>query len=143
MGMGVRMNVAGFKEQLRAEVDKLHAATRPAAQAGAEVIYQRARINAPVSGKEHFFYIKGRRYGPYAPGNLRDSVYQVFSDSQSFRDVSTYEVSWNKTKAPYGFLAEFGSSTRPAMSFIGRTVVETRQQVREAMRQRFIEEVNK
>ena len=34
MGMTVRMDIGRFKEQLRAEVDKLHAATRPAAQAG-------------------------------------------------------------------------------------------------------------
>ena len=46
MGMTVRMDIGRFKEQLRAEVDKLHAATRPAAQAGVQVIYDRARINA-------------------------------------------------------------------------------------------------
>lgn len=43
MGMAIRMNIGQFKEQLRATVDKLHAATRPAAQAGIDVIYQRAR----------------------------------------------------------------------------------------------------
>ena len=37
MGMAVRMNVAAFKEGLRAKVDKLHAATRPAAQAGVDL----------------------------------------------------------------------------------------------------------
>ena len=37
MGMTVRMDIGRFKEQLRAKVDKLHAATRPAAQAGAEM----------------------------------------------------------------------------------------------------------
>ena len=31
MGMAIRMNIGQFKEQLRATVDKLHAATRPAA----------------------------------------------------------------------------------------------------------------
>ena len=143
MGMAVRMNVAAFKEQLRAEVDKLHAATRPAAQAGIEVIYQRARINAPVSDKPHYFHIRGKRYGPYAPGNLRDSVYQVFSKDKSFKDVSTYQVSWNKDKAPYGYVAEFGNSKEPSKSFIARSVVETRAEVREAIKARYIAEVKK
>ena len=143
MGMTIRMNVAAFKEGLRAKVDVLHAATRPAAQAGAEVIYQRARINAPVSDEMHYFHIRGKKYGPYAPGNLRDSVYQVFSKSNSYKDVSTYHISWNKDKAPYGFMVEFGTSKAPAHSFIGRSIVETRSQVREAMKQRYIAEVNK
>ena len=143
MGMTVRMDIGRFKEQLRAEVDKLHAATRPAAQAGIEVIYQRARINAPVSDKPHYFHIRGKRYGPYAPGNLRDSVYQVFSKDKSFKDVSTYQVSWNKDKAPYGYVAEFGNSKEPSKSFIARSVVETRAQVREAIKARYIAEVKK
>lgn len=143
MGMTVRMNVAAFKEQLRAEVDKLHAATRPAAQAGIEVIYQRARINAPVSDKPHYFHIRGKKYGPYAPGNLRDSIYQVFSKDKSFKDVSTYQVSWNKDKAPYGYVAEFGNSKEPSKSFIARSVAETRAEVREAIKTRYIAEVKK
>ena len=144
MGMAVRMNVAAFKEQLRAEVDKLHAATRPAAQAGVQIIYDRARLNAPVSDKEHDFYIKGRKVGgPYQPGNLRDSIYQVFSKDNSFKDVSTYHVSWNKDKAPYGYVAEFGNSKEPSKSFIARSVIETRAEVRAAIKARYIEEVNK
>lgn len=143
MGMTVRMDIGRFKEQLRAEADKLHAATRPAAQAGVQVIYDRARINAPVSDKPHYFHIRGKRYGPYAPGNLRDSVYQVFSKDKSFKDVSTYQVSWNKDKAPYGYVAEFGNSKEPSKSFIARSVAETRTEVREAIKARYIEEVNK
>ena len=141
MGMAVRMNVAAFKEQLRADLDKLHAATRPAAQAGVQIIYDRARINAPVSDKPHYFHIRGKKYGPYAPGNLRDSVYQVFSKDKSFKDVSTYQVSWNKDKAPYGYVAEFGNSKEPSKSFIARSVAETRAEVREAIKTRYIAEV--
>ena len=143
MGMAVRMNVAAFKEQLRAEVDKLHAATRPAAQAGVQIIYDRARLNAPVSDKPHYFHIRGKKYGPYAPGNLRDSIYQVFSKDKSFKDVSTYQVSWNKDKAPYGYVAEFGNSKEPSKSFIARSVAETRTEVREAIKTRYIAEVKK
>lgn len=143
MGMAIRMNIGQFKEQLRATVDKLHAATRPAAQAGAQIIYERARINAPVSDEMHYFHIRGKKYGPYAPGNLRDSVYQVFSKSNSYKDVSTYHISFNREKAPYGFMVELGTSRAPAHSFIGKAVVETRTQVREAIKARYIEEVNK
>lgn len=143
MGMAVRMNVAQIKEQLRAKVDVLHAATRPAAQAGAEVIYQRARINAPVSQDSHFFYIRGKKYGPYPPGNLRDSIYQVYSKEKSFKDVSTYQISFNKSEAPYGYIVHNGTSRTVAHPFISKSVVETRAEVREAIKARYLEEVNK
>ena len=143
MGMAVRMNVAAFKEQLRAEVDKLHAATRPAAQAGAEIIYQRARLEAPVSADSHYFYIRGKKYGPYAPGNLRNSIYQVYSRDNSFKDIATYHISFNKSEAPYGFIVHNGTSRTAAHPFISKAVVETRSQVRQAMKARYLEEVNK
>jgi len=141
MGMAVRMNVTAFKEQLRAELDKLHAATRPAAQAGAQIIYDAARLNAPVSKKPHKFYGTHKVYGPYAPGNLRDSIYQVFSKDNSYKDVSTYHISWNADKAPYGAMVEFGTSKAPARSFIGKAVTETRAQVRQAIKERYLQEV--
>ncbi len=143
MGMAVRMNVAAFKEQLRAEVDKLHAATRPAAQAGAQIIYERARLEAPVSADSHYFYIRGKKYGPYAPGTLKNAIYQVFSKDNSYKDVSTYHISFNKSEAPYGFIVHNGTSRTAAHPFISKAVVETRSQVREAIKARYIEEVNK
>lgn len=143
MSIKTTMNTAKFRDQLKATVDELHRATRPAAQAGVQVIYDRARINVPVSSKAHYFYIRGQKYGPYAPGNLRDSIYQVYSKKKSFKDVSTYQVSWNKDKAPYGFVAEFGNSQRGAQSFIARSVIETRAQVRAAIKERYIAELTK
>lgn len=143
MGMTVRMDIGRFKEQLRAEADKLHAATRPAAQAGAQIIYERARIEAPVSADSHYFYIRGKKYGPYAPGTLRDSIYQVFSKDNSFKDVSTYHISFNKDKAPYGFIVHNGTSRTTAHPFISKAVVETRSAVRQAIKARYLEEVNK
>lgn len=141
MGMRVNMNVAQFKEQLRATTDELQKATRPAAQAGAQIIYDAARLNAPVSKKPHKFYGTHKVYGPYAPGNLRDSIYQVFSKTNSYKDVSTYHISWNADKAPYGAMVEFGTSKAPARSFIGRAVTETRAQVRQAIKERYLQEV--
>jgi len=148
MGMTVRMDIGRFKEQLRAKIEVIHAATRPAAQAGAQIIYERARINAPVSDGAHFFYGRGSkksgvRYGPYRAGNLRDSIYQVFSKSNSYRDVSTYHISFNKDKAPYGYMVHNGTSHSAANPFIAKAVIETRAEVREAIKTRYIAEVKK
>lgn len=156
MGMAIRMNIGQFKQQLRATVDELHRATRPAAQAGAQVIYDAAKVNASTlkSEREHYFYgaatkalppgkKKAAAYGPYQPGTLYNAIYQVFSKSSSYKDVSTYHISFNREKAPYGFMVELGTSRAPAHSFIGKAVVETRTQVREAIKARYIEEVNK
>lgn len=143
MTMRISMDTSKFKDQLQATVAELQRATRPAAQAGIQIIYERARLNAPQSDKAHIFSIEGRKYGPYAPGNLRNAIYQVFSKDKSFKDVSTYQVSWNKDKAPYGFAYEFGNSQRGAQSFIARSIVETRAEVREAIKQRYVQEVNK
>jgi len=142
MGMRINMNVAQFKEQLQATTNELQKATRPAAQAGAQIIYDAARLNAPVSKRPHKFYGTHKVYGPYAPGNLRDSIYQVFSKDNSYKDVSTYHISWNADKAPYGAMVEFGTSKSPARSFIGKAVTETRTQVRQAIKERYLQEVS-
>ena len=141
--MRIAVGLQSFKEQLRAEADKLNRATRPAAQAGAQVIYDRARQLVPVSDATHMFHGTNAVYGPYSPGNLRAAIYQVFSKDNSYRDSSTYHVSWNADKAPYGAMVEFGTSHSPAHSFIGAAIRETRPAVRLAMKNRYIEEVSK
>lgn len=143
MSVKITMNIAAFKEQLRATAEQLNQATRPAAQAGAQVIYDRAKQLVPVSEAAHKFYGENAVYGPYSPGNLRNAIYQAFSKDNSFRDVSTYHISWNADKAPYGAMVEFGTSRAPASSFIGKSITETRPQVRAAMKQRYLEEVGK
>ena len=146
MGMKIKMDVAKFKDQLRATADELNRATRPAAQAGAQVIYDRAKqivSTELVSKREHKFHIEGRVYGPFQPGTLLISLYQAFSDDNSFKDASTYHISWNATKAPYGAAVEFGNSKQGPTSFIGRSVSETRSAVRQAIKQRYLEEANK
>ena len=141
MSMRIKVDVAKFKEQLRATADTLNQATRPAAQAGAQIIYERAKLLVPVSKAAHKFYGTHAVYGPYSPGTLRNSIYQVFSKDNSFSDTSTYHISWNADKAPYGSMVEFGTSKAPAHSFIGAAVKETRQQVKDAIKQRFMDEV--
>ena len=142
MSARIKVDIGAFKQQLRATADVLNQATRPAAQAGAQIIYDRAKLLVPVSTTAHKFYGTHAVYGPYNPGTLRNAIYQVFSKDNSFSDVSTYHVSWNADKAPYGGMVEFGTSKAPAHSFIGRAVAETRKQVRETMKQRYIDEVN-
>lgn len=145
MSARIKVDIGKFKEQLRATADVLNQATRPAAQAGAHLVYERAKLIVAtelVSKRSHMFHGTHAVYGPYNPGTLRDSIYQVFSKDNSFTDVSTYHVSWNADKAPYGAMVEFGTSKAPAHSFIGRAVAETRKQVRETMKQRYIDEVN-
>ena len=143
MGMKISINMRQFKQEMAAELALLQKATRPAAQAGAQIVYERAKQLAPVSDAAHMFQIEGRVYGPFKPGTLRDSIYQAFSKDNSYKDVSVYHVSWNATKAPYGAMVEVGTSRAPAKSFIARAVSETRAQVREAIKQRYIEEVTK
>lgn len=141
-GLRIKINVAGFRDMLGALADDMDRATRPAAQAGAEIIYRRAKAYAPVADFSHMFYGENHNvYGPFKPGSLRDSIYQVFSEDNSFKDVSTYHISWNATKAPYGAMVELGTSRAPAHSFIGRAVKESKGEVRKAMKERFIEEV--
>lgn len=139
----INMNVARFREQLQAKAEALNKATRPAAQAGAQVIYDRAKQLVPVSDGAHMFHGTNAVYGPYSPGNLRNAIYQVFSKDKSFRDVSTYHVSWNSDKAPYGAMVEWGTSHSPAQSFIGRAIAETRSTVRSVMKERYLQEVAK
>lgn len=143
MSMKIKMDIGKFKEELRATAEVLNRATRPAAQAGAQIIYDRAKQLAPVSERAHMFKIEGRTYGPFAPGNLRDSIYQVFSKDNSYKDTSTYHISWNADKAPYGFAVERGTSHSAAISFIGAAVIETRGAVRQAIKHRYLEDVKK
>lgn len=139
----VTVNLDKFKDELKATADMLGKATRPAAQAGAQIIYDRAKSIAPVSDAAHYFHGTHAVYGPYKPGTLRDSIYQAFIKEEDYADYSAYRVSWNKDKAPYGFMVEFGTQHSAPHSFIGRALAETRSAVREAIKDRFIEEISK
>lgn len=68
---------------------------RPAAQAGAQVLYDRVKANVNGLGKK--------------TGKLASSIYQVYSKTNSEDGkVATYQVSWNHRKAPHGHLVEYG-----------------------------------
>lgn len=71
-------------------------AIRPAAQAGAEVLYRAVRQN-----------VVGRPTSK--TGNLQAGIYQVYSKDNSVdKHAAEYHVSWNAKKAPHGHLVEYG-----------------------------------
>lgn len=81
-------------------------ATRPASQAVADVLYHAVLKNVEAIGS--------------VSGNLRSSIYQVFSadKSQPAGDGyarATYHVSWNAKVAPHGHLVEYGHIQRYAV----------------------------
>lgn len=69
-------------------------AARPAAQAGAQVLYDAVKANVS----------RIRRVS----GNLERAIYQAFADAESGTGRATYRVSWNRKKAPHGWWLEFG-----------------------------------
>lgn len=101
-------------EALDAEIDDMEATleanVRPAAQAGAEVLYQAVKRNVSAMGRK--------------TGNLANSIYQAFSQDRSVQSQqgyarATYHVSWNAVKAPHGHLVEFGHMQKFAV-YLGK-----------------------
>lgn len=103
---------------LDAELDAIAAASqkniRPAAQAGAQVLYDEVHLRAPVAARAR----KTKSGRIVEPGALKASIYQVYSHDNSTDERATYHVSWNYKKAPHGHLVEFGTSRAPAHPFL-------------------------
>lgn len=124
--MSFNINMAGLDElrvKLRAygEAVKDEVAIEGAAGMG-YLIYTEIRANVPISNKPHYFHgsqfkKNGTKY-LYNPGNLRNAIYRVFSPEKSSDTLKMYRVSWNHTKAPYGFMVEFGTRYKPATPFM-------------------------
>ncbi|MEY5098797.1 MAG: hypothetical protein RJA36_1516 [Pseudomonadota bacterium] len=102
-------------------------AVRPAAQAGADVLYREVLMRVPVGTEGHWFYGTNAKYF-FPAGTLRDSIYQVFSQDNSTGQKATYHVAWNHRKAPYGFMVEFGTSKARAHPFL-RPAYDAKKQV--------------
>lgn len=102
--------------------EEVQQAVRPAAQAGAQVLYERVKLNVRSSTKGHWFHgtsfkKNGTKYW-ITPGNLNRAIYQAFVEKLSSADQSTYRISWNHKKAPYGHMVEYGTVRAPAHPFI-------------------------
>jgi HK97 gp10 family phage protein len=151
MGMSFSFDLAAFERSVNATKEQMHKAARPAAQAGAQVIYYRAKLNASTlrSDREHYFYgktaakaPKGQkqnfRYGPFKPGSLYESIYQAFSKDNSSETRATYHVSWNRDKAPYGAMVENGTSRAAPHPFISNAIHDGEGEALAAMERTFL-----
>lgn len=96
------LDTSGFESFLEDLGAAAEEAVRPAAQAGAQVLYDKVLQNALGIG--------------YVTGNLAQSIYQVYSQVNSGPLTAAYHVSWNHTKAPHGGLVEFGHWQRYAVA---------------------------
>jgi len=114
--VNIRVDTSQFDALMSRLEDAAEESVRPAAQAGANVLYEEAKRLAGRSDKPHFFYgtswkkggdSKTGRYR-FEPGNLQKAIYQVYSKDNSTTEKATYHVSWNFTKAPYGLFVEYG-----------------------------------
>lgn len=84
--------IADFLDDLG---DTVKEAIRPVAQAGAQVFYDRVKLNVAGMGK--------------VSGNLDRAIYQKYLPEFSVEgQKALYRVSWNVTKAPHGRLLEHG-----------------------------------
>jgi len=112
----VDFDMSNLNAQLAEFEAKVGAAIHPAARAGAKVLYDAVKVNAPRSEKAHF--TKGKKQA-YQPGNLQAAIYYAFNDKTSVpgKHVS-FSVSWNKKKAFYGAFVEWGTSKMPAHPFL-------------------------
>ena len=110
-----KTDLAGAFAKLARLASTTKRATRPAAQAAAQVFYEEVKARAPIGAKVHS--TKGKKL-TFQPGNLRDSIYQAHMSEDSRDGVNLYRVSWNKKKAFYGKFVEHGTSRMAAQPFL-------------------------
>ena len=113
-------------------------ATRPAAQAGAQVFYDEVKQRVPISAKPHK---SGKK--TYNPGTLRKAIYQAFADKESGDGKASYRISWNKTHAFYGRFVEFGTSKMAANPFLRPAYDAARAKALKAVQERMAVELKK
>lgn len=100
-------------DQLKGMAERIKSAIRPAAQAGAQVLYEEARARVSVTDEAHIFVGTSKKPYTFQPGSLKRAIYQVFSKDNSSAEKSVYHISWNHdnkspNSVPYGFMVEFG-----------------------------------
>ncbi len=140
----VTTDLSGLRNRMRTLVDQCEDAARPAAQAGAQVLYDRVRDLVPTSLKGHWFHgTSFKEYGTkywFNAGALKASIYQVYSKDNSGQGFATYHIAWNHQEVPYGFMVEFGTSKAPAHPFL-RPARTYAKKARDAIGKRYIEEL--
>lgn len=124
MTLKVHFDTRALAEQVQAMREDVQAATRPAAQAGSQVLYDAVKANVPRSTQGHWFHgtsfkKTGTKYW-FDPGTLSKAVYQVYSKDNSTNGQATYQISWNHRKAPYGHMVEYGTRRSRPVAFVRR-----------------------
>ncbi len=95
MSLTISVPVAEINHILDEIQGDVSGAVRPAAQAGAQVLYEEVKRNVEALGK--------------VSGKLRQAIYQAFSKDNSVDGKkATYHISWNAKKAPHAHLVEYG-----------------------------------
>jgi hypothetical protein len=127
--ISVEFDLGSALKQVDALAKSANDAIRPAAQAGAQIFYEAVIAAAPKSDKGHWFHgtsfkaQTGRKFRDGSPkpdwaggtkywfeaGNLKQSIYQVYSKSDSTEEKAVYHVAWNHRKVPYGFMVAGGT----------------------------------
>jgi hypothetical protein len=100
-------------KELTGMAERIQSAIRPAAQAGAQVLYEEARARVNVSDEAHIFVGTSKKPYTFQAGSLKNAIYQVFSKDNSTAERAVYHVAWNHdnkspNSVPYGFMVEFG-----------------------------------
>lgn len=101
----VDFDMSALDAQLGALQATVADAIRPAAQAGAQVLYDEVRSNVDRIGK--------------VTGNLQSAVYQAYAKREATSNKAVYDVSVNLRKAPHALLVEHGHIQRYA-SYVGK-----------------------
>ena len=104
MSFNLSINMSAFESEMEQLADRAERAARPAAQAGAQVIYERVKANVAALGRK--------------TGNLDSAIYQAYSANNSNESKAVYHVSWNKKKAFYGQFIEYGTVKMAARPFL-------------------------
>ena len=120
----IHFDVSALDAQVDALQDDMQQALRPAAQAGAQLLYDHVLLNTPRSDKGHWFHgtsfkVNGKKYW-FDSGTLRQSVYQAFATKESHPLHPVYSVGFNPRKCPYAYMVEYGTSKTRPVKFVGR-----------------------
>jgi hypothetical protein len=90
----IKVDLDELNASIGAMEEDVEAAARPAAQAGAEVLYRAVQRNVQALGS--------------VTGNLQAAIYQAYVERESGPGHAKYDISWNHRKAPHGHLLENG-----------------------------------
>ena len=99
--VSITVDIGGALALLNVTGEVMEEEARPAAQAGAQVLYEAVQRNVAALGRK-----TGKLYG---------SIYQKHSPERSRAGHQVYNISWNAKKAPHGHLVEWGFIQRYRM----------------------------